>query len=419
MTPEQTLVSRQRAFLMRVIVIAAVAASISLVWSVNFRPPGLQFDENYYYPLGEKIAAGTYEDGYVIRAPLYPVFLAGIFKAFGGGFLYALIIQSLLRGLVVAWVAYMGKRYLSEAAGLTAAGLLALYPALISIYMSFLTEVIYIPLFLVSFHLLDRASRSERKADTVKAGVASGLAALARATSFFLTFVLAAWFAVGKSSTGRLSWANIARAALLVAVMFAVISPWTARNAAVHKGFIPIADDSAFNLWLITSGMRIRAAVPEWSSWGGHAERQREAYDRWFAYLREDPTFHIRRLGVVLPRILSPSWESPVRRLSTLETGAEPREVPALARLWGVLHPVMFWLILGGGLAGLLVLEKDGKRRTLVLILVVYFLLIHGMTLARSRFMLPLACLLAIYSGGLISTGIQRLGWTRRARRSP
>lgn len=414
--PEST--SRRDTFVFKVAAIALLAAAISIIWSVYFRVPELRFDENYYYPLAESIVAGAYEDGYVIRAPLYPLFLAGVFKVFGAGFMAALIVQSIVRGLVVAGVAYMGRKYVSRSAGLAAAGLLTIYPSLVSVYMSFLTEVIYIPLFLVSFYFIDRASESERAPDTVKAGVASGLAALARSTSFFLAFVLAAWFAVGKSRSGRLSRQNLLRAAVLLVVMFVVISPWTVRNAVVHKGFIAIGDDSAFNLWLLTSDMRIRQASAEWQSWGTHPERQREAYGRWLAYLKQDPAFHIKRLGVVLPRVFSSSWESPVKRLSTVERGGEPREVPALKGLFTVLHPLTLWIIMAGGLAGLFVLEKNGRRRTLVLIVVAYFILVHGMTLARTRFMLPLACVLSIYSGGLIVTALQRLGSTRRTRRS-
>jgi 4-amino-4-deoxy-L-arabinose transferase-like glycosyltransferase len=397
--------------------IAVAAAAISILWAVHFRPPQLRFDENYYFPLAQGIVAGAYEDGYVIRAPLYPLFLAGVFKVLGQGFTAALIVQALIRGLVVAGVALMGRRYLSRSAGIAAALLLAFYPPLISLYMSFLTEVIYIPLFLLSFCFVERAARTEHAPAAAWAGLACGLAALARATSFFLTFVLAVWFVLMKPGVGGSRSRNILRAALLVAVMLAVISPWTVRNAVVHEGFIPIGDDTAFNLYLITSGMRIRQASTEWQSWGAHPERQREAYARWLSYLKEDPAFHIKRLGVVLPRIFNTSWESPVRRLSTLEGGSQPREVPALRALFGVLHPLTFWLIMAGGLVGLFALERDRTRMTLVIIALAYFILIHGMTLARARFMLPLACVLAIYSGGLVATVLRRLGSTMRARR--
>jgi len=418
MTPEHTSKSRRNTFLLQVVAVAVLAGALSLIWAVYFRVPELRFDESYYYPLAQKIVAGTYEDGWVIRAPLYPLFLAGVFKAFGEGFLPALIVQSILRALLVAGVAYMGKKYISRAAGLAAGTVLALYPALIAAYMSFLTEVVYIPLFLLSFHFTERASRSERTSSTVKAGISCGLAALARSTSFFLTLVLAVWFAIGKSESGRLSWPNLARACVLLVVMFAVISPWTIRNAAVHGGFIVIGDDAAFNLYMITSGLRIRQAVSEWTSWGAHPERQKEAYSRWLEHLKEDPAFHVKRLGVVLPRIFSPHWESPARNLSTLEGPDGPEEIHALRKFFAVLHPVSFWLIFAGGLAGLFMLEKDHKRRTLVLIVVVYFILLHGMTLARTRFMLPLLCLLSIYSGGLITMALDRLGWTRRTRHS-
>lgn len=409
--------SHRHTFLLRVIIIAGIATAISIIWAVYFRPPQVHFDEFYYYSLAQNIVGGNYDDGYVIRGPVYPLFLAGAFKVFGEGFLPVLIIQAVIRGLVVMIAAYMGRKYMSGGAGVAAGLLIAFYPSLIISCMAFLTEAVYVPLFLASVYFLDRSGQSETYADAFRAGIASGVASLVRSTSFFLTLLLGVWFALGKSRSGRLSKTSLARAALLVLAMFIAISPWTVRNAVVHRGFIPLANDTPYNLWLITSGLHMTTAAGEWRMWGTHPERQREAYSRWLAHLKQDPAFHLKRLGTVLPTMFAPDWESRAQSLSTAYTSGEPREIHALKKVIYVWHPVSFWLIFAGGLGGLFLAEKNRKRRNLVLIIVAYFILVHGMTLARTRYMVPLSCLLAIYAGGLIATALQRWGPAGRTRR--
>ena len=405
---------RNRSFALRTLVIAALGTVISILAYTYTRPPTLMFDENYYFPLAESIAAGSFKEGYIVRPPLYPLLVAGVFKAFGTGFGAVLLVQSLLRGAVVAGVSYLGRRYVSPFAGLAGAFLLAVYPLLIWTYTRFISEILYIPLFLVSFFLIEKAIRSERTGDIAVAGVFSGIATLARSTSFFFTLVVAVWLLVRKSETGRFSRRNLGNAALLVIMFMVTIAPWTVRNAVVYKAFMPLDNAAAFNLYLITSGKKIQEVTAEWESWGGQAERQREGLRRWRAYLKTDPAFHIKRLGKIIPRLFDTSRQPAANSLSTRWTGAGSSRSTVLKHVLDILTPVAFWLITAGGIIGIVRLETSSKRRTLLLITVAYFILLHGMTLGRPRFLLPVYCLLAIYAGALISRARTRWGSTRR-----
>ena len=406
-----------RGFLVWNLVLAGMGTALSILAVLYTRPEGLLFDENYYYPLAEAINRGTYPDGYIIRPPLYPLFLAAVFKVFGTGFLPALVISSLLRGGVVAAAGWLGKRYVSPLAGLVGAGLVAVYPMLIFTYTRFLSEIVYIPVFVLSFWLVERAAQSGRPRDALLAGLASGAAALARSTSLFFTLAVAVWFAAKKTPAGRFSRRALVAGAVLVAAMLAVIAPWTVRNAVVHRAFILIDNSTAYNLWLITSGKQIKEATQEWETWGGQAERQRQAYARWFDHLRADPAFHLKRMGTVIPKLFRPGGQPDVYGLAMIKQDGRQVENRALRRSLQIAVPALFWLITVGGVAGLALLERNATRRNLFIITLAYFLLVHAMTLARPRFLLPVNVLLAIYAGGLIAAGLSRWGLTRPGRR--
>lgn len=394
---------RREWFTFWVIGLAALAAAISILNSFWPELTTPRFDEKYYYRLAEGIGGGSYEDGYMVRPPLYPLFLAAVFRVFGPGLTAALIIQSLLRGLVITGIAFLGRRYVSERAGLIGALILVVYPGLVQSYTRLMTEVVYIPLFLVSFYLVEKAARTETTTDTVKAGIACGAASLARSTSVFLTILVAVWLVSTASGTGRFSKRKMACAGLLVLMLLVTVSPWTIRNLVTHGAFIAVSNDSAFNLWLVASGKQYLEAAREWETWGTQAERQREGYHRWLSHLRDDPGLHLRRLVSGLPRLVLPQPEA--RMLQTVHKARDSEQGAASVyrTIFTVLQPVTHLLLLVGGLVGVVAIERSPTRRNLLLLTFFYFLVVHSATLARSRFIIPLNVLLAVYSGGLIA----------------
>ena len=136
---------------------------------------------------------------------------------------------------------------------------------------------------------------------------------------------------------------------------------------------------------------------------------------RWREYLSGDPAFHIKRVGKIFPRLFDTSRQPALNSLSAIQYGGGSRQSPVLKRLLAILVPVTFWLITAGGIIGVVRFEHNADRRNLVTITLVYFILLHAMTLARLRFMLPVNALLAIYAGAVIGWGLSRLGWTRRS----
>lgn len=393
---------------MQVLVIGGIAALISILAGIYTRPSVVRFDEKYYFALAKSIAGGVYDDGYIVRPPLYPLFFALMLKVFGSGFTPTVIVQGLIRGVLVGQITYMGGRYFSALTGIIAGAVITVFPLIIWVYTRFLNEALYLPLFLLSLYLLERAVRTERPRHVAAAGLISGLASLARVTSFFFTFVIAAWFIVRKSRSGRFSRRNILNAALLIGSLLLVISPWTIRNAVVHKGFIPLGNEAAFNLYFTVGGVSVSEAKAQWESWGGQAERQREGLRRWREYVLKHPTHHFGRLIKHIPRVFDPGDHGFASGLSVICNEVACRQNKTIDRMVKVAIPATLLFSMVGGLVGIVVVRDDPARRNLFLIAVLYFMLIHTATVMKARYFLPAACVLSIYAARLLIVAFRR-----------
>ncbi len=163
------------------------------------------------------------------------------------------IAQSLV-GVAGVWlIASIARRAAGDRAGLAAAWLAAIYPPLVWTPAYALSEVLYSTIALASVWALgavtdarDRdADRSTWPVPVVAAGALAGLGALTRpAMLFFLP--LAAMLLVRRSPA---IGSGLLRAAVFSVAAFAVIAPWTARNAAVHGRFVLIASEGGITFW--------------------------------------------------------------------------------------------------------------------------------------------------------------------------
>ena len=376
--------------------LAIAAAVVSILATIYTRPGALRFDEKYYFTLARSIAGGLYNDGYIVRPPLYPLFLGAMLKALGVALAPALMVQGLIRGVLVIEIAYMGRKFASRSVGLLAGLLLTIYPLLIWIHTRFLNEAVYVPLFLLSFIAVEKAAASERTSDVFWAGFWSGIASLARATSLFMTFLVAIWLVIRRSRSGRFSKRNLAHAAVLIAALFIAVSPWAIRNGIVHDGFMPLGNEASYNLWFIVSGGTLTEATDQWLSWGNQVDRQREGLRRWRDYISQHPDFHIRRLIKHLPRVFSPVEQRPARGLAFRVDGVHQRRNDTMDHVLKIFTPTVFLILMIGGLAGAILMKDLPHRKQLMLMTVFYFIIVHTATVMKARYFLPITCLLAI-----------------------
>ncbi len=201
-------------------------------------------DENTYWRSARALLAGDpswrpeplWPDG-------YPRFLAGIVAVAGDHLLAVQLVQAAL--LVVAAVVLadlVGRIAGSKTAGLTAGGLMVVFPPLVAFSHSLWSETLHLFLFVAVLWML--VCRSHRLGWCAVAGVAVGLALLTK--SLLGPFVPVLMLAAFARRPARL-WvkrAGVFALALGVTIAPSVLHQWR------DTGRMMIADSSAFNLWV-------------------------------------------------------------------------------------------------------------------------------------------------------------------------
>lgn len=179
------------------------------------------------------------------RPPLYPLFLSLPYLAGGpDGLMVARLVQAFLGTVTVALIGVVAAQLWGRRPALAAMAIAAVYPPLLVIGASLLTEPLLVPLELAAVATALQARRDPGRARwPLAAGGLAGLAALTRPNAILLLLPLAA----GLWATGGFARRAAApAAAVLVAV--AVIAPWTVRNLVEMDRLIPVSTQTGFTL---------------------------------------------------------------------------------------------------------------------------------------------------------------------------
>lgn len=179
------------------------------------------------------------------RAPLYPYFLALIYKIFGIGFFMPRVVQSLLGSLSCVLTYRLGRAILGENVGLIAGLIAAAYPLSIYYENELLIPALLIFLVLVAVQATRwAAARPAAKTRWLAAGIAWGLAAVTRPNVLLSVASLPVWLA----RKCRRYLAAAAGFGLLGLAL--VISPVTARNYLVSRELVLIAWQGGYNFYI-------------------------------------------------------------------------------------------------------------------------------------------------------------------------
>jgi 4-amino-4-deoxy-L-arabinose transferase-like glycosyltransferase len=181
--------------------------------------------------------------------PIYPGFLAMVYRAAGQRPAAVRVAQAAISTLTLFPLFSLTRRTLGERAAIGATALAAFYPAFI-VYSGFvLTETLSTALLVAAFAAVARAWSSRSVAAWIAAGVVTGAAILLRAELLPVCApiaLLALWRRPSMRTLGAL-----AAYALAVAVTMA---PWVARNWVTFHRFIPVSAHDGDTLWISTKG---------------------------------------------------------------------------------------------------------------------------------------------------------------------
>ena len=252
--------------------------------------------------------------------PLYPWLAAAVYLITDHSQAALLIVQLLIAAATVWMTGYAARLTTeSESAGIAAALILAIHPGFIHY------STILHPFVLDSFFFIAAAAAVVRYRHTLSvrhgmlAAFVIGAGALSRPT--ILVFLLPLCWIAWRSETTVTR--RFARSALLAVVAFAIVAPWTVRNAFVHHTFMLTRSGTGHVFWLGHNpassgsamdihGSPIREKAPlefrQRVLAADELTRDRLYRDAAWEYIRSDPASAV---GRVLQRLVHFWWFSP------------------------------------------------------------------------------------------------------------
>lgn len=263
-------------------------------------------DAQTYHDLAAGLARdGTYDARMLWQAPLYPVFLAGIYKVCGVSVVAAKVVQAILGVGTALLTWHAGQRAGGPAVGLVAGLLVAFAGVLVFFEAELLGTGLAAFWAVLLLERLLAARVSPRPGTLLAIGVVSALAVLTRPDLAPCTAVGIAWLCFAGPPK------PIRTAALTVAGAFLVLWPAAAFNQARtgHAGLLP--PSGGINLYIgnhpdFARTITIRPGLP-WEDLIALPQRETRANDpwvnqRWFRrevgrFLRDDPAAFAARLG--------------------------------------------------------------------------------------------------------------------------
>lgn len=232
-----------------VVFIVALAVRLIYVFQIRQTPffETLGLDAKFYDAWARRIASGTGEREAFFMSPLYPYFLAAIYRLLGRDLLLVRVIQALIGSGTATLAFVIGHRVFGRSAGLIAGFVVALYGALIFYDGSILITPLLVLLNALCLYLLIRADDRGTPWLYAAAGLSLGLAGIGKATALAFAPVAAAWiwFAWKRANAGRVR--AVALFALGVAL---IVVPVTVRNLAVSGDFVLVTSNGGLNFYI-------------------------------------------------------------------------------------------------------------------------------------------------------------------------
>lgn len=232
------------------LIILAAALFIRIIYVVNFNQ-ALGGDALDYDRLAISLSEGK---GYVTaegeptswRPPLYPFFLALIYKLSVSDYSVVKIIQALIWSLTCMIIYFIGKSILGRKIGIIAAAMSVLYFGFIRPAALFLSETLFTFFIAIAIWRLAKTKEKPSLIDLSITGVMLGAAALTKAITLLFPVFILALLLINKVFSFKKS---IMYFLAILAVMFLTIMPWTIRNYIVHRTFVPISNQGGITLY--------------------------------------------------------------------------------------------------------------------------------------------------------------------------
>ena len=363
-------------------------------------------------------ASGPYPTAFV--PPLLPWLTSLLYGVVGHRYFAAVLLQCGLGALVpVLVMGYAGAMFGGGTARIAGA-LAAVHPLLVFFSGYLLTETLFLVMLLIALYLSAEWVKTPRPARALGAGLAWGLATLARPTALPLPALVLAWgwAPLGLTVAPR---DRVRQMALVLAGALLVIAPWTLRNAVVLHAFVPVTTGGGGALFVGNNEEEWNDPTRRGGATGGRWDQLAATEFRGLS----EPEVDVRARARALAFLAAHRDEWPamawakLRRFWRLSsegggTGSWQRAGSPLAAL-ARLDPLRAWTVitLPFALAGVWISLRGARRwfQSLSLWVILYFTLLGVVFFGSLRMRVPVEPLVT----GFAAAGIEA---ARRALRS-
>ena len=182
---------------------------------------------------------------YSFKPPLYPAFLAAVYRLMGRNFVAVGLAQAVLGALTCLLAFRVARRIFDGRTAAITAAVLALYPYHVFMVGRVSDTTLFTTLTVASVLLLYRLGQAPSALNGLAAGLVTGLAILCRPNLVFFVPVAALWLLL-TTRPGVRAWGS---ALTFAAGVVLALAPWAARNFRVHEQFVLLGTNGGYTFW--------------------------------------------------------------------------------------------------------------------------------------------------------------------------
>lgn len=347
---------------------------------------------------------------YGIKPPLYPFFIAVIYKIFGVNPSIVYIFQILLSTITGYLIYRIGKRLSSKRVGIIALIIFSFFWETAHMNLTLMSENLHwLLLAALTAFLLE--SKLNRNNHFILLGIIFGLIILNRPASLMLLPLITLW----------LLWKNInfrtfKNLFITYIVFVLILVPWTIRNYKVFGEFVFVYAEGGINVWMGNypqSGgsyniprPNIPGQIPILKNTGAKAEIERDNYyySKAYEYILSDP---IEAIDTDFRKILRtfPLYR-PITLNETIPRGQWPLARPksfAIDEFWELVVSYQFAAVIITFFTALFIKRVDKKARSVLILLIAGHLLVIALSIWTPRYVTHIYPLIIPFSAVFIS----------------
>ncbi len=333
-----------------------------------------------------------------------PAIYAGAYLIFGINS-FAVIFVNMISTVLTLWFIYaLGRLYFDDKTGRLAALIFAFWPVTIQFTTVIASELHFMAATTAALYFWEKSKFGTRAfwANIVLSGLCFSAATFIRPIAQLIPIVL---LIVALLRVERPFWHHVVKMGLVIIVIMAAVSPWSARNERVFGTSVSISTNFGANFWMGnhpgTSGGY--TPLPEWTQEMGEVERSEALKELAFEYIKNEPGEFIKRTFLKAFKLnnretIGVAWNSEEIQKLIGTTGENLLKVISSA-YWLAAIALVF--------LSLISLSRKGHARKAFLtppfLIIGYFVAVHAAIVVEDRYHMPQIPFMALLAAAFLA----------------